>query len=257
MRGQLVEARRERVLGSRRSPQLGSERSGTAGVTPASTPSSSTQRAPSDMPATEREEGAHAGEHALPGRGVAVRLDRRPCRRISSSARSESPGSTLHAAHAFRVHDHLEALPQAVERRVLDAVVGRQADHGQLRHVAPRAGPPPARSRRSPSSPRCTWSCALVDHEVQPPAVEGGVQLARPRCPARSAPARSRPCSTNEPWSSGCQSRVATTRSKPGSAASSLTPLGDHVPVRHGERAAGREVVLEVDDHERLRHRLR
>jgi hypothetical protein len=33
-----------------------------------------------------------------------------------------------------------------------------------------------------------------------------------------------------------------------------VDPLGDRVAVRHGQRAAGREVVLEVDDQERARH---
>src|SRR5919205_2298081 len=31
-----------------------------------------------------------------------------------------------------------------------------------------------------------------------------------------------------------------------------VQPRGDLVALRHGERAAGREVVLEVDDHQRL-----
>ena len=58
--------------------------------------------------------GAHLGQRAL---GVA-RLD-------------------LHAAHGGGVDRHLEARAQRVERGVLDAVVGREADDGDL--VMPRS----------------------------------------------------------------------------------------------------------------------
>ena len=53
---------------------------------------------------------------------------------------------------------------------------------------------------------------------------------------------------TNEPWSGGCQSRVATTKSK----RSAIALIGPAIssPLLDRQRAAGREVVLEVDDQE-------
>ena len=70
-----------------------------------------------------------------------------------------------------------------------------------------RAGPGPCRPRRRPARGRAPGAAR------------------RPACPATQCSGHGPPCAANEPWSGGCQSRVATTRSySPEPASSSIRP---------------------------------
>ena len=148
-----------------------------------------------------------------------------PAPRIASLAASMSPGLTSMPRTASSTTVTPKPSSHGVEHRVLHAVVGRQpgdvhvVDAALAQHVrrgcrrgrpsSPAcSGPAPCRRRRRPWSGRATGAAR------------------RPACPGRSAtgqmPGGSMPSHfsgststpANEPWSGGCQSRVATTRSK-------------------------------------------
>ena len=76
------------------------------------------------------------------------------------------------------------------------------------------------------------------------------MELGARRCRARSAPATARRARANEPWSGGCQSRVATTNG--GLGGQPVDRLDDGVAVGDRQRAARTEVVLHVDDDQGL-----
>ena len=178
---------------------------------------------------------------------------------ISSSARSESPGSTFDSAHGILDDGDVEALASRVEHGVLDAVVGREARDEEA--VTPR-------SRRSSPSRRVLEAgislavrvLALVDHDVDLGPLQVRMELGAGRSrhavhrPDRMA-GRRRATSRGRPprprTSRGrreCQSRVAITRSK--RSRSSLIGPAISIAVGDRQRTARREVVLEVDDQE-------
>ena len=200
--------------------------------------------------ADEVDEVAQAVEDAVDHVTVA------PASRSSSSARSESPWLDVHAAHAGAVDRHLEALAQRVERRVLHAVVGGEPDDRDpsipCARAAPRRGPcprsPSSRPSRGPCPCRRSRRSARGRARVQLGAL-GALDAVR-AATARPAPrtSRGRP-DASRGWRPRGRSEGRRPARSPGRRSRS--------PVRHGERPAGREVVLEVDDQERLRHRLR
>ncbi len=143
--------------------------------------------------------GAHFGECAL---GVA-RLD-------------------LDAADRAAVDRDGEACPQRVERGVLDAVVGGEADDGDLGRSRARAAAPRGRCPRSRCSRRCRrpGPCRRSRRAGCDRAPDAA---RRPRVPATQCTGHGPPLTANDEWSAGCQSRVATTRSKSPEAASALS----------------------------------
>ena len=176
-----------------------------------------------------------------------------PAARTASERPRRVAGLDVDAARRRAVDRDREALAQRVERRVLDAVVGGQPDDGHVVDVALAQQRGEAACPRSPSSPRSRdpGPCRPRRRSASGRA-RGGAR--RPAVPATQCTGHGPPCSANEPWSGGCQSRVATTRSKLARAGELVEPPGDRVAVRHRQRAAGAEVVLEVDDDERAAH---
>ena len=134
----------------------------------------------------------------------------------------------------------------------LHAVVGRQADDRDLVDVVL------AQHRREIGLLEAGVALEVglvagVDDDVDPARSSAGCSSA-PRLPCTQCGGQGPPCSANDAWSGGCQSRVATTRSNSPGLDQLVHARGDRVAVRHRQRAARGEVVLEVDDQERAGH---
>ena len=115
-----------------------------------------------------------------------------PAAASSSRARSESPGWTSTPRTPARSTVTAKPSREGVERGVLHAVVGRQPDDRD-RVDAARAQRLAEAGRVERRVALGARVLALVDDRVERAGVERGVQLARRRCPGRSARARCRP----------------------------------------------------------------
>src|SRR5918996_4222552 len=166
------------------------------------------------------------------------------------------PGLDLHAADCVLDDGHVEALPERVEDRVLDAVVGGESRHEETvdAALAEQVAQPRVLEAGVALAGRVL---ALVDDDVHLRAVERGVKLgAFGALDAVNGPDRGRigalpgagidldpgegpvlrrmPVSRGDDEVEGVDERA--------DRACDLVPLGD------GERTPGDEVVLEVDD---------
>ena len=116
------------------------------------------------------------------------------------------------AAHRGRVDGHGEALLQRLERGVLDAVVRGEPDDRHLVDPALAQQLGEVACRRSPSSPPCRGPGPCRRSRRRAAASRSGCSSA-PSVSCTQCTGQMPPCSVKEPWSGGCQSRVATTRS--------------------------------------------
>ena len=167
-------------------------------------------------------------------------VDLTPAARSSSTARRRRPARPRPRA-SRPVHDHVEARALGVQRGRLDAVVEREPGdvHGVHTVFAQQA------LELGALEPRVALEVArlaLVDDRVDLPESTPGCSAA-PAVSCTQCTGHGPPLSANDPWSAGCQSRVATTNGE--LAASRLigsTTASPSVPpaLRRGRSRSGR-----------------